>query len=213
MLLLVFQIQVTLLSFSVESEFTFLDYIKGGWVGMPASPLGQNSCQLNLLCRKYKKKKQKKLWLRTTVYKCYYSRNRTTGTRMFFSHYAACVICLWTVNGDTTQSYASAIWWYLKCPTITLIFLCCTLWNQSYFERLSGRYQPRDLSSIEWPDTWLSGLSQEKRVFVAGWFMHRSPLSHHSRLAVTGLTGCCTVDKCDSSGWQYADLRNNRPNV
>lgn len=29
-LLLVFQIQVTLLSFSVESEFTFLDYIKGG---------------------------------------------------------------------------------------------------------------------------------------------------------------------------------------
>lgn len=29
-LLLVFQTQVTLLSFSVESEFTFLDYIKGG---------------------------------------------------------------------------------------------------------------------------------------------------------------------------------------
>lgn len=27
---LVVQIQVTLLSFSVESEFTFLDYIKGG---------------------------------------------------------------------------------------------------------------------------------------------------------------------------------------
>lgn len=30
MLPLVLQIQVTLLSFSVESEFTFLDYIKGG---------------------------------------------------------------------------------------------------------------------------------------------------------------------------------------
>lgn len=53
--LLVFQIQVTLLSFSVESEFTFLDYIKGGWVGTPTGILASLVCFVENTKRNNKK--------------------------------------------------------------------------------------------------------------------------------------------------------------
>lgn len=138
------------------------------------------------------KKKQKNNNCRWGLHKCYCSRNRTTGSGMFFSHCAACV----TVNGDSDSELCISD---LMIPEMS-----------HYNFNFS---QPHDLSSAEWPDTWLSGLSQEKRAFVACWSMRGLALSHHSRLPVTGLTGCMTVDKCGRSGWQYSDLRNNKSNV